>query len=247
MSIHVGNYESLKILGSIYSNSNEPEKRELAKQYLKKITEIHPDDIEAWIEYAQILESIDVQGALNAYSIATKILKEKIHEEIPPEILNNVASLHFRLGNYADCKRYYEAALKTSYSDNPNDEAYFSTIRVTTTYNLARLYEATNEYDNAEELYRQIILKHPNYTDCYLRLGCMSRDRGKILDASEWFKDALQINPEHPDVWSLIGNLHLAKDELGLAQRKFERILRTNKNDAYSQIALGRFGTVDFN
>lgn len=54
----------------------------------------------------------------------------------------------------------------------------------------------------------------------------MARDRGQIYEASDWFKEALQINNEHPDAWSLIGNLHLAKMEWGPGQKKFERILR---------------------
>lgn len=28
----------------------------------------------------------------------------------------------------------------------------------------------------------------------YLRLGCMARERGQIYEASDWFKEALQIN-----------------------------------------------------
>ena len=44
----------------------------------------------------------------------------------------------------------------------------------------------------------------PNYIDCYLRLGCMARDRGQIYEASDKFKDALQISNEDPDAWSLI-------------------------------------------
>ena len=52
----------------------------------------------------------------------------------------------------------------------------------------------------------------------------MARDRGQIYEASDWFKEALQINQDHPDAWSLIGNLHLAKQEWGPGQKKFERI-----------------------
>jgi RNA polymerase-associated protein CTR9 len=98
LKAYPGNYEAMKILGSIYSGSKEPEKRELAKQNFKKVTDLLPDDVEAWIELGQLLESNDIQGALAAYNIATRILKDKIQEEVPPEILNNVASLHFRLG-----------------------------------------------------------------------------------------------------------------------------------------------------
>ncbi|XP_067654573.1 RNA polymerase-associated protein CTR9 homolog isoform X2 [Haliotis asinina] len=236
-----GNYETMKILGSLYANSPESDRRDTAKQHLKKVTEQFPDDVEAWIELAQILEQSDVQGALSAYGTATRILKEKVQADVPPEILNNVAALHFRLGNYQEAKKYYEASLERSRNEAQHDETYYSAISVTTTYNLARLYEALNEYDKADKLYRNILREHPNYVDCYLRLGCMARDRGQIYEASDWFKEALQINQDHPDAWSLIGNLHLAKQEWGPGQKKFERILQRpgTKDDAYSLIALG--------
>lgn len=54
----------------------------------------------------------------------------------------------------------------------------------------------------------------------------MARDRGQIYDASDWYKEALRMNNEHPDAWSLMGNLHLAKNEWGPGQKKFERILK---------------------
>ena len=46
---------------------------------------------------------------------------------------------------------------------------------------------------------------------------------------------------DHPDAWSLIGNLHLAKQEWGPGQKKFERILKqpSTANDSYSLLALG--------
>jgi len=53
----------------------------------------------------------------------------------------------------------------------------------------------------------------------------MARDKGQIYEASDWFKDALQLSNDHPDAWSLIGNLHLSKLEWGPGQKKFERIL----------------------
>ena len=72
-------------------------------------------------------------------------------------------------------------------------------------YNLARIYEALCQHDKAEKLYKEILMDCPNYIDCYLRLGCMARDRGQIYEASDKFKDALQISNEDPDAWSLIG------------------------------------------
>ena len=93
------NYETMKILGSLYANSENEEKREIAKSHLKKVTEHEPDDVEAWIELAQILEQTDLPGSLKAYETAISIWNDKVRETIPPQIVNNLGSLHYRLGN----------------------------------------------------------------------------------------------------------------------------------------------------
>ncbi|XP_044738203.1 RNA polymerase-associated protein CTR9 homolog isoform X2 [Chrysoperla carnea] len=237
-----GNYETMKILGSLYANSTSQSKRDIAKNHLRKVTEQYPDDVEAWIELAQILEQSDLQGSLQAYGTATRILKEKVGDEIPPEIFNNVGALHYRLGNLEEAKKNLEESLERSKVEAAeHDPQYYNSIAVTTTYNLSRLYEALCVFDKSEKLYKDIIKEHPNYVDCYLRLGCMARDKGQIYEASDWFKEALRINNDHPDAWSLLGNLHLSKMEWGPGQKKFERVLKNpaTLQDAYSLIALG--------
>lgn len=46
-----------------------------------------------------------------------------------------------------------------------------------------------------------------------IRLGCLARNRGQIYDASMLFKEAISINPNNADPWTLIGLLHMAKQE----------------------------------
>ncbi|XP_026071799.1 RNA polymerase-associated protein CTR9 homolog isoform X2 [Carassius auratus] len=241
LKAYPNNYETMKILGSLYATSDDQEKRDIAKEHLKKITVQHSDDVEAWIELAQILEQTDIQGALSAYGTATRILQEKVQADVPPEILNNLGALHFRLGNLGEAKKYFLASLERAKAEGEHDEHYYNAISVTTSYNLARLYEAMCEFHEAEKFYKNILREHPNYVDCYLRLGAMARDKGNFYEASDWFKEALQINQDHPDAWSLIGNLHLAKQEWGPGQKKFERILKqpSTQNDTYSMLALG--------
>uniref|UniRef100_H3BG48 RNA polymerase-associated protein CTR9 homolog n=1 Tax=Latimeria chalumnae TaxID=7897 RepID=H3BG48_LATCH len=241
LKAYPNNYETMKILGSLYAASEDQDKRDIAKGHLKKVTEQYPDDVEAWIELAQILEQTDIQGALSAYGTATRILQEKVQADVPPEILNNVGALHFRLGNLGEAKKYFLASLDRAKAEAEHDEHYYNAISVTTSYNLARLYEAMCEFHEAEKLYKNVLREHPNYVDCYLRLGAMARDKGNFYEASDWFKEALQINQDHPDAWSLIGNLHLAKQEWGPGQKKFERILKqpSTQNDTYSMLALG--------
>lgn len=61
-----------------------------------KVTEHFPDDVEAWIELAQILEQSDLPGSLSAYAKAMDLMRRNVNNSIPPEILNNVAALNYR-------------------------------------------------------------------------------------------------------------------------------------------------------
>ena len=130
--------------------------------------------------------------------------REKVEADIPPEILNNVGSLHYRQSETAKALECFEGALVKCQRDS-DDDPYYNQISVTIRYNLGRVYERLCQHDKAERLYKDIVVECPNYIDCQLRLGCMLRDQGQIYEASEKFKDALQFSREHPDAWSLIG------------------------------------------
>jgi len=60
------------------------------------VTEHFPDDVEAWVELAQILEQSDLQTSLSAYGKAMVLMRNSANNYIPPEILNNVAALNYR-------------------------------------------------------------------------------------------------------------------------------------------------------
>lgn len=156
------------------------------------------------------------------------------------------------MGNLEAARDKFSEALARCKREADNDPSYYNSISVTITYNVARVYEALCHFDLAESHYKEISKEHPNYIDCmrcklgqytrdrlssrgvidilyyvgYLRLGCMARDKNQIYVASDRFKEALQIDTENPDAWSLLGNLHLAKAEWGPGQKKFEFILR---------------------
>ena len=54
------------------------------------------------------------------------------------------------------------------------------------------------------------------------------------------FKETFMIQPNDVSAWSLLGNLHLTKDEWLPAQKKFEYILaqQENRNDPYALLSL---------
>lgn len=53
----------------------------------------------------------------------------------------------------------------------------------------------------------------------------MARDSGQIHEASKWFKQALEVDGDNPDIVAYMGNLHMRNSEWGPAQKKFEKIL----------------------
>eukprot|EP00117_Sycon_ciliatum_P023928 scpid24561/ scgid20224/ RNA polymerase-associated protein CTR9 homolog; SH2 domain-binding protein 1; Tetratricopeptide repeat-containing, SH2-binding phosphoprotein of 150 kDa len=235
------NYETIKILGSLNSKSKEQEKKEQAKEHLKKVTTEFPDDVEAWIELAGITEQTDTTAALTAYEKAVDILQNKVHAEIPPEIANNMAVLYCRQNDFAKAEPLLTKASECVQKEGQDEDVYYHSITITILYNMARLMESRSRMDEAEALYKRIIKEQPMYIDCYLRLGCMARTREQWYEASEWFKEGLLQQPEHPDAWALIGNLHFSKLEWGPGQKKFEFILKqaATANDPYAQLALG--------
>ncbi|VDP07315.1 unnamed protein product [Soboliphyme baturini] len=190
------NYEATKILGSLLSNSDKPERKERAQELIKKIVDQYPDDVEAWIEYALLTQQNDAQGALQAYKKAIHILRDVINVDVSPEIINNVGALYYRLGDYDSAMKYFNMAIDGAKAELKNDEKLYKALLVTCTYNLGLVLEAYYEYEKAEKVYKDILREHPTYIDCYLRLGCMARDRGQIYDASVWFKEALQFNQQ---------------------------------------------------
>ncbi|CAF0835802.1 unnamed protein product [Didymodactylos carnosus] len=241
LKVHPNDHESMKILASIYAESSEIEKRDKAREYLKKVTQHDIHDIDSWIQLAEILEGVELQGALDAYLTASKLIRETHGVDTPVEILNNMGSLYYRLNNYEESKRCFEMGIQNADMAREAEPGYYNSILVTMRYNLARVCEASFEFDKAETLYKEILREHPKYVDCVLRLGCMARDRGQIYNASDWFKDALEINQNNPDAWTMIGNLHSAKQEWRPGQKKFERILHNSStaNDSYAMISLG--------
>lgn len=234
------NYETLKILASLYAKSNSQVKKEQARNFLKKVTEQKPQDVEAWVELASLSEQCDTQTALSAYRTAIKLYEENSNP-VPPELYNNIAALLFSTDSLIESEKYYTLALERSQEEMPNNELHYGSIVYTIKYNMGRLFEAKHELTKAEEIYKNILIQHPMYLDCYLRLGCMERDKGLFYNASDKFKETFRIEPDNFDAWTLLANLHLSKSELIPCQKKFERILNLTHPtpDGYSLVQVG--------
>lgn len=82
-------------------------------------------------------------------------------KEIKPELLNNIAVMHQKLGNYTDAENYYSLAIKESESSIGAEK----NLKLTMSYNLARLYEERLEIEKAIAIYKKLTEDYPGYTD----------------------------------------------------------------------------------
>jgi len=114
-------------------------------------------------------------------------------------------------------------------------------LAITIAFNLARLHEDAGRPVAAVELHKAILKKHPSYVNCYLRLACISRDNGLLDECTQWLQGAVKVAPTHPEVLTLVGNLHLSLSDWQPAQRLFDKLLnmRNPAVEAYSLLSLG--------
>ena len=93
----------MKILGCLYAAVPGGEKRQEAEKYLQRATDLQPEDLEAWLELAAVLERTNAGKAIVAYEHAVRLLLS-IPESVPVEVTNNIGSLHFQLGNFVEAE-----------------------------------------------------------------------------------------------------------------------------------------------
>ena len=66
-----------------------------------------------------------------------------------------------------------------------------------------------------------------------------SEAKGDIQNASGWYWEALTVNAKHADSWTLLARLHASVGEMGMAQKKLEKIVKDLPGDGLANIMLG--------
>jgi RNA polymerase-associated protein CTR9 len=230
--------EVIKLLAELCAaREDETRALNLLKRVTSQIESRDTADVVLWLARAQLTQRHDPHDALVAYQRARDLLGMDKDESSALTnqtlaVLNNSAVLkhllHDEQGAELDLKRALSA----------DEEQWMTPARVTLAYNLARLWEDEHNTRRASELYKRILKDHPAYLECYFRLGLMARARGDILEAGEWFKEPMSVQPNDLGAWTLWANMNLDKGELNTAQKKFERVLAVDKNEPYANVQL---------
>lgn len=130
------------------------------------------DDLEMWIELAQLWENDNLEKTVKATQEALRISKDKAEEAENPRLLNNLAVLRHLEGNSVEARGIYEEALTHGALGGEG-------LSTTMLYNLARCYEDLGEVAMAQEAYDKLLVRHPEYIDggfpCMILLHMLTR------------------------------------------------------------------------
>ncbi|MEW5317155.1 MAG: hypothetical protein WDW38_008482 [Sanguina aurantia] len=116
---------------------------------------------------------------------------------------------------------------------------------LTSRFNAARVREASGDLKRATAEYNGILADCPGYTDCYLRLACISRAKGDHAAAVAWAQRAVEFEGGHADAHALMAELHMERREWDKADMHLKKLVQDtsssgsggNKKDLYAKLA----------
>ncbi|MEB3342496.1 tetratricopeptide repeat protein, partial [Okeania sp.] len=103
---------------------------------------------------------------------------------------------------------------------------------------LAVLEHLAGRNDVAIELLHQVITWHPNYSQAYLNLGKIFRDKGNFETAIKHYQKSLELNPDYIEVYNELGSIFFTLGELTESQKCYEEALKLDKNYVNSNFGL---------
>ena len=229
--------------------------RRQGEKNLRERQRINPKDRRSGINSTKTkLIHANLPAALDALQRAAKILSNS-KKKVPSWIWNNIGALRFNVGVVNGVEVAYKAARKVAETDEDI---------TTTEYNLALFYAHRGEYTNAIELHKTILKKHPLFIESMLSMGSINEQAGRFEEAQQWYEKAQDaakdeifkeknFGREERDVHLLVtdpsiklGNLfyRLARKNrsqlyMTRALEVFRSVSQTDREDAYSRIAMG--------
>ena len=211
--------ELLLVLGSIYANKSSLKKSAAAIKYLQKVIELDNVDYEARLELGNLYRSqgsdASKKEALKLYKRSIKAMTEVHGKKPTPDLLNNVAVLYQKLGDFKNARKEFIKALKLSKKDSDSDnnnssssndddnEIFIDLLKegssnylyeksnITLTFNVALYLEQTGDRIRAERLHLGIVKHFPGYGESYVCLGQIYRERNMHTEAVEYLKKAV--------------------------------------------------------
>jgi arylsulfatase A-like enzyme/Tfp pilus assembly protein PilF len=145
------------------------------------------------IEVYELIDNGLGMMARNKINEAVQTFQEAIH--LDPNNANphfNLAMAYSRLSNWALAVETMKKAITMA------DDHIYMYVQ------LARIYAASGEYDQAEEILLRIVDERPSFADAHFQLGWINMQRKKYEDALQYFNKAKEWMPDMPGLDGVI-------------------------------------------
>ncbi len=188
----------------------------------------------------------------------------QLRENLPPQLLNNMACLLYGQESYSIARETFQIALNACVRltekqeaekkaleedkigaeevDNSDTDALVTTI----SYNLARTLEALDLTDEAQKVYEGLLARHADYTDASARLAFMALESSPREDGPRKIHAVYANDYGNTEVRALMGWYHHSakKKTSNLAEdaenRHYKHTLQGyDKHDLYSLVGMG--------
>lgn len=162
---------------------------------------------------------------------------------------------HYRLAIESD-REFYDAfvqlgILYAARMDSLAEAYYKSALKLRpgsleVLYNLGLHYQETEKYNEAFDVYNQIIAAEPGFKQAYYNIGYIHLVFLGVYDvAASYFDKAIQVDPEYVEAYYNRGySLEMAGDVLG-ARRDYQKSLQLRSNYAKAVEGLNRLDRAD--
>ncbi|WP_445629182.1 tetratricopeptide repeat protein [Nostoc sp. DSM 114167] len=119
-----------------------------------------------------------------------------------------------------------------------NKPRQFNAKDIAELFQLALQEHRANRLDTAEQLYRQVIEKQPDYSEALYNLGMLLQQKGELQEAQKHLSAASQVQPNSVKIWFSLGNLLQGQGQLLEAEAAYRKAiaLRPDAGTIYNNL-----------
>lgn len=193
---------------------------ELAIEKYQEITE-HQPDARATLSLGAIYEELgEYRHAILEYQ---KFLK---YNPVKPEVILDIAIANYNLGKLEAAEKELQKLLGLRNEASVKKEA---------AYYLSKIYQQHRNYNQAVKFADQALKLDSKFALAIIERGWSNQLIGKIDEAIRDYLKALKIDGSLKGVHQQLGALYLEKGDYDQAYYRFDRAVRENEKDEFSQ------------
>ena len=225
--------EALNGLAGVYiKNEQFPAAAEIYQQ----IVRIQPTSLDAWrglfLAYARNHQNQQAMAVMARFPVSVKAALNR-----DPDYLQTLANIYQATGKDAEAQKVLAQALALPFPDDG------STLKTGTRLQYAGILMAARRYDQAAELYKQILAEETSSLPAWMGLVTAEHLLGHDNDSIELVEkmppDTYETALADPGFLSMLGSIYAQSNQLEIAQGLLERAARLQaKNGGQPALAL---------